>query len=104
MFEVPQSKADAPENRFEFTIDGEKHSVPLMRFLPGSVVELMAAAEDKESYIHLRAAQYAMFGPVGSPAGDAVRTLDAERFEALLEAYQEASGVTVGESSASADS
>lgn len=102
-FEVPKSKKDLPENRYEFTIDGETYSVPKLGFLSGEVVDLLAEAENKGG-IHDTAAQYAIFGPKGSAEGDAVRTLEREQLLALLEDYQAASRVTVGESPASTDS
>lgn len=102
-FVVPKSKASIKQNRFEFQIDGTKYDVPLLKYLAGDKIEQIAAAESKGG-IAAVAAAYGLFGERGTPAGDAVRHLDQEQLEALTSAYMDASGVSVGESSASTDS
>lgn len=102
-FEVPKSKKDLEENQFEFTIEGETYRVPTLGYVSGAVIEMMAVADEKGG-IYEEAANYAIFGPAGSPIGDAVRSLEREQLGALMEAYHEASKITTGESSASTDS
>lgn len=102
-FVVPKSKASIKQNRFDFQIGSKKFSVPLLKYIDGEKVDQMAEAEGKGGIAAIAAA-YGLFGDPGTPAGIAVRTLDQEQLEALTNAYMEASGVTVGESSASTDS
>src|SRR3712207_1116760 len=47
VFEVPASKSSVKKNRFEFKIGDKKYDVPLIRYLPGHVVEMLAEAEQK---------------------------------------------------------
>ena len=91
-FSVPASKRSVKQNRFEFTIDGKKFDIPLMKYLPLSAAE---AFENEEPVRGILAACD------GDAARDAVRQLDGEQLDALLTAWQEASEVKVGESSAS---
>lgn len=102
-FVVPKSKASIKQNQFEYQIGAKKFSVPLLKYLSGEKIEAIAAAEEKGGMAAVAAA-YGLFGEPGTPAGDAVRQLDQEQLEALTSAYMGASGVTVGESSASTDS
>ena len=102
-FVVPKSKASIKQNQFEFQIDGRKYSVPLMKFIPGAVIEEMAEAQAVGGAAAM-AAGFRLFGEKGTPAGDAVRTLDGEQLDALADAYMQASGITAGESSASTGS
>jgi hypothetical protein len=99
-FAVPPSKASHKQNRFEFTLPhrpGESFSIPKLKYLPIRIVSA-ASAEGADPIL-------AMLDAFGDErTADAVRDLDAEQLEALVEAWQAASGVTVGESSASSDS
>jgi hypothetical protein len=88
-YEVPKSKAGLKANRFEFKIDGKVYSVPLLKNLPidaaiklgeGGLANLVAAFGEHEAV---------------------VRTLDEEQLDALTDAWAKASGITLGESSAS---
>lgn len=102
-FTVPKSKASIAQNRFSFQIGAKKYSIPLLRYLSGEKIEVISAAEEKGGMAAVAAA-YGLFGESGTPAGDAVRQLDQEQLEALTSAYMDASGVSVGESSASTGS
>jgi hypothetical protein len=90
-FVVPKSKKSIKQNKFEFDIDGVTYSVPLIKFLPIGVVEKFG--DDGLTGI---------LSAFDGAAAKAVRTLDGEQFEALSNAWTEASGVDTGESSASA--
>lgn len=94
MFEVPQSKKSIRQNRWEFTIPGEDGTfdVPLMKF--ASIAAMEAFEAGKESTGLILAAD-------NERARDAIRSLDADQVTALLDAWSEASGVTVGESQGS---
>lgn len=99
-FEIPQSKAAASENQFSFRLPGDDrtYTVPLIRYLPVGLVERLS---DKGSTTDLSAVLDA-FGE--GDAAAAVRKLDAEQFDALMRAWAEASGVELGEPSASSSS
>ena len=94
VYQVPPSKASKDQNKFKFEIDGEKFEIVKLKFLPVGVVEKMADSEVPESVKML------LPFPEG-PVRDAVRTLDREQFQGLVEAYRDDSGISVGESSAS---
>lgn len=94
-FQVPASKRSHKQNRFEFKLDGKTHSIPLLKFLPvrsaeafekGSNVGGLIAAADSDA------------------TREAIRDLDSEQLEALVDAWQEASGVELGESEGSSES
>lgn len=100
-YEVPESKKSIRQNQFEFMVPGDDtvYAVPKAKFLPVGVIEKMSTrgAVSISDILDL-------FGDGGSPAAVAVRTLDSEQLQALTEAWQRDSGLTVGESSASTDS
>lgn len=102
-YQVPKSKASIKQNRFEFSIDGKTYSVPLLKYLSGNKIEEIAAAEDKGGMASI-VVSFSIFGDKGTPAGDAVRTLDQDQLGELNDAYMKASGISVGESEASTDS
>lgn len=99
-FEVPESKKSIKQNQFEFTLPGgkKKYSVPKAKFLPVGVIEKMSGNKGEVTIADI----ISMFGE--GAARDAVRTLDQEQLQALTNAWQKDSGLTVGESSASTDS
>ncbi len=92
MFDVPKSKKSIEQNRFQFTIEGESFSIPLLQYLPVKGAEAFEAGRNVEGILS---------GCDTDAAKDAVRGLDGDQFGALMEAWQAASDVTVGESSAS---
>ena len=95
MFEVPTSKKSAQENRFAFSHAGETFTIPLLKFAPVEAAEHFEAGR-------MVAGILACCG--NDAARDAVRSLDGDQFGSLLSAWQEASGVTTGESEASSGS
>lgn len=97
-FQVPKSKASIRQNRFEFQVEegGKTYDLPLMKYLPVRVIEAMNDTD--RSFGALLSA----FGD--GEAAEAVRDLDAEQLNALMEAWEEESGITAGESAASSKS
>lgn len=94
-FEVPASKRSIKQNQFEFTLEGKNFAIPLLKFAP------VEAAEAWEQGEGVRAVMLAAGNP---DAEEAIRGLAGDQFEALVNAWQEASGVEPGESQASTDS
>lgn len=111
VFQVPASKA-TDKDFYEFSVPSDVdekgkpriHKVPLLNFQPGSVVEALVRAADSGNALAVQASYYTLFGAAGTPAGDAVRTLDDGQIDALVDDYVEASKLSVGESAASTDS
>lgn len=93
-FSVPESKRSIKQNRFEFKVGTKSYSIPKLNYLP---VESMESFEG-DNPTPIRGLLAACDNDA---AKDALRKLDGEQIEALMNAWQEASGVTVGESSAS---
>lgn len=94
MFEVPAKKASKGQDRFKFAIPGfdGQFSVRKLKFLPvgtrdeiggggGPILEFFSEGSAKQR--------------------EAVRSLDEEQFNALVNAWQVDSGVSLGESEAS---
>lgn len=94
-FDVPASKKSIAQNRFEFTLDGVTHSIPLLKFAP---------VEAAEHFENGRNVAGILACCENDDARDAVRSLDGAQFGALMDAWGAASGVTPGESSASEES
>lgn len=99
-YSVPASKRSLAQNRFEFTLPGEKtkHSIPLAKYLSTGQIEEIAK-QDQVGLVEI----LGIFDEKDVPkkTRDAVRTLDQEQLEGLMQAWQQESGITVGESSAS---
>lgn len=94
-FDVPASKKSIKQNRFEFTLDGVTYSIPLLKFAP------VEAAEHFESGRNVAGILACC---ENDKARDVVRSLDGDQFGPLMTAWQEASGVSAGESVASEES
>jgi len=94
MFEVPASKASKGQDLFKFKIGGRTYSAKKAKYL--SVGQAEALENPASSTVVLD-----LFGEKGTPAGDAIRALNQEQFEALVDAYMADSKVTLGESEAS---
>lgn len=99
-FEVPKSKASLKQNRFEFNFPGEKktYSLPLIKFLPPWLALRFKEATDVDEQT------FRDLFDVIAPGEDLFAKFDdSEQFEAFMSAWGEASGVTLGESEASAE-
>lgn len=96
MFEVPAAKRSLKQNVFEFRIGTKTYSVPKFEYLPVGVLEIIesTAADAIGPFLDI-------FGAKDSPVGKAVRGLDKEQITALIKAWQDDSGITVGESEGS---
>lgn len=91
-FSVPQSKKSLNQNRFEFDHEGTTYSVPLMKFVPAGSMEAFEAGKETTGLI---------LAADNDKTRDLIRGLDADQIEALVGAWGEASGITVGESGGS---
>lgn len=98
-FSVPEPKSADNANRFEFTLPGDDQvwSVPLLKYLPLELAERLMVARGTRAFLPL-------FGDHRAALGKKVRTLSLDQIDALVKAWGDASGVTVGESGASSDS
>lgn len=98
-FQVPESKRSIRQNRFEFALpDGTEVSIPKAKYLTIGQIETLSTMGEEISLTN-------MLELFQEPAAaEAVRTLDAEQLQALMTAWQEDSGLTLGESSASEQS
>lgn len=94
-FEVPQSKRSVKQNRFEFTVDGKQYEIPLLKFAPVAAIEHFEAERVVTGLVMMCDDE---------ATKDAIRSFDGDQLDAFSNAYQEASGVSVGESGASASS
>jgi hypothetical protein len=93
-FKVPDSTRSVDQDMFEFDIAGKSYKIKRAKYLTIGEVE---ALEDPDSSTVV----IDMFGRKGTKQGDAVRALDDEQFQALVNAWKQDSGVGVGESEAS---
>ena len=94
---VPPSAASEPENRFEFTMpDGNTYDVPKLGYLrPELAMRIVTTSEIEGAQI-----LFSEFLPPGVFA----MFEDTKQLEGLVNAWKEASGVSLGESEASASS
>ncbi|ALY08861.1 tail assembly chaperone [Arthrobacter phage Galaxy] len=107
-FEVPASQASIKQNQFEFKIPGERkgRSLPKMEFLPLGIRNRMAqaakplqAAEEagrKPSDDELEAMGQVQLDLLERYSPGVTDALDETQLSALLVAWQEASGISVG--------
>ncbi|WNM65689.1 tail assembly chaperone [Arthrobacter phage Vulpecula] len=107
-FEVPASKASIKQNQFEFKIPGERkgRTLPKMEFLPLGIRNRMAqaakplqAAEEagrEPTNDELEAMGQVQLELLEKYSAGVTDALDEEQLSALLVAWQEASGVTLG--------
>lgn len=113
VYAVPPSKASIKQNRFEFTVPGSKkiYSVPKAQYVrPAFLARLRALAADvpdgqeppPEIAMELFNAQLEMFSHYVPGFTDLFD--DSEQIGELLVAWQAESSISLGESSASADS
>lgn len=96
-FQVPASKASIAQNRFTFKLPGKAkvYSMPKLQFVKPSLIEELDGG-DKMKIVRGLLDAYA------PGVYDAID--DATQLQALYEGWAAASGMQVGESSASTDS
>lgn len=98
VFEVPKSKASIKQNRFEFKLPGgaKVYSLPLAKYLKPALAMRMDKDQTEAMFL-----LFESYYP-GEQIFDKFE--DGEQFEAFINAWNEASGIDMGESSASSDS
>jgi hypothetical protein len=115
VFEVPASKASIDQNRFKFKLPGQKKtwSVPKLQFISSDLRLRMQEASiplkriideggqpAPEQTLEVQAIQRELFETY---APGLYKQLTDDQIPALMQAWQEASGISLGESSPSAD-
>jgi len=98
-FEVPASKRSIKQNQFQFKVPGDRktYSIPKAKYLSVGQVETLSLKGEEVAITDI----LEILGQ--GEAREAVRALDQEQLMALMEAWQEDSGLSVGESSASTE-
>lgn len=111
-FLVPGAKADKAENRFIFRIPGEKEdrSLPLLKHIKASYRRRLtevsrrlkdeSASEDAQALARLEA-EAIQFETIEDYCPGLTDAVSSDQLEAIITAWGEASGTSVGESSAS---
>ncbi|WNO28729.1 tail assembly chaperone [Microbacterium phage FlameThrower] len=91
-FKVPESKRSIRQNQFEFQVPGDRktYRIPKAKYLSIGQVEALASKGDEVQITDI----LEILGQ--GEAREAVRTLDQEQLMALMEAWQDDSGITVG--------
>lgn len=113
-FQVPASKASIKQNQFEFELPtGEKFTVPKMQYLNADIRQRMSriGADLKEvideggkpSPIQAAELQQVQRELLENYAPGVYSLVSDDQVQAIFAAWQEASNITPGESSASAD-
>lgn len=116
VFEVPASRASIKQNQFEFKVPGERktRALPLLKFVPVGyrdrlqrlaepIREAQAAGETPSNEV-LAAFGSFQIDLLEKYAPGITDLMDDEQLAALLKAWTEASGVSVGELPVSAGS
>lgn len=97
VFQVPESKRSLNQNQFEFQLPGDDtvYRIPKAKYLTSGEVEKLSNST-RVTFSDI----LTLFGK-DEAAATAIRELDTDQLEALMNAYTEASGMSLGESSAS---
>lgn len=110
VYQVPNSKASIRQNQFEFKMpDGKKYNVPLLQYIKPSLalefadVEVTVDADgNKVADMHDASVVVKLLFETYFPDLDLFAQFeDSEQFGAWMQAWTDASGVTLGESEAS---
>lgn len=111
--ELPASKASIKQNQFQFKVPGDRKtwSIPLMQHIPIGWRERFAAAAepirtatmagDQVKPEHLMELGEVQVELLNKYAPGVLDVLDSEQLAALLKAWEAASKISMGESSAS---
>ncbi|WP_425836946.1 hypothetical protein [Microbacterium sp. PA5] len=113
-FKVPESKASIDQNKWTFDLPtGESFTVPKMQYLNADIRERMTQigvelktvidAGDKPSPEQTAALSAIQRELLETYAPGVYKLVSDDQVQAIFEGWQEASSITVGESSASAD-
>lgn len=111
-FLVPGAKSEKAENRFVFRVPGEKEdrSLPLLRHIKASYRRRLSDVSRRLKDEHLSEdalvaarleAEAIQFEIVEDACPGLTDAVTSDQLEAIIEAWGEASGTSVGESSAS---
>lgn len=115
VFQVPTSKASIDQNQFKFQLPGSRktYTLPKMQYISSDLRERMQSAgtrlktvidaggtPDPESAAEMGKIQRELFEKYAPGLYELVTD---DQIEAIQEAWQEASGISLGESSPSAD-
>lgn len=97
VFEVPESKRSLDQNVFKFTFPGDRavYKIPKLQYLRPSLIEQIEGGS-KVAAVRAVTNEYA--------PGLFERFEDSEQLAAFYEAWAKASGISLGESSGSAES
>lgn len=93
VYEVPASKRSVKQDVFEYKVGEKSFKVVSAKFLNGFQLESVTSFD--------LPAIFNIFGAKGTPAGDAVRSLETDQIADLVTAWTEASDLKPGESAAS---
>lgn len=103
VFEVPESEADKPENRYRFKIGETEFDIPKLSHVTGEHLDII----NRDVYTDTEADQVVcefLVALVGDEHAEKIRKLDRKQLDALATAYRKASGIDEGESAASSSS
>lgn len=107
VYEVPESKRSIDQDKFEFKVPGDrrKYKIPKVKYLPlDAIKKLEAAARGGEAAKDVTLDDIVNLFGSDAAVQKAIGTLDTSQLQALTIAWQQDSGVSVGESSASSSS
>lgn len=97
VYKVPASKKSIGQNMFEFELpDGTVHQIPKAKYLSAGEIEQLAQSSDDLKITDI----LDLLGQTEASAA-AVRQLDIEQLMGLMTAWQQDSGLSMGEFSAS---
>ena len=99
VFQVPESKRSIDQNKFEFTVPGDEkvYRVPKAKYLTLGKMDVLSGKAEEVTIADI-------IDLFGEDNAEAIRTLDKDQMEALTNAWQQDSGIEMGESSASSSS
>jgi hypothetical protein len=94
VYKVPESKKSIGQNQFEFELpDGMVVAIPKAKFLTAGQIEQLATSKEDLKVTDI----LDLLGQTDD-AKAAVRQLDIEQLMGLMQAWQEDSGIALGES------
>lgn len=99
VFEVPVEKRSKDQQLFKFSIEGVEYSVTRFDLLPTSFLEAVAELDERKV---LKALRLALAGN-DEKLANTLGALPVSSITALVTAWQKESGVSLGESLASAN-
>jgi len=96
-YKIPDWKKSIDQNKYDIeTPEGVVYQLPKAEYLTGRQADALAAADDTEGGI------YAVLDDLADGLGTALRDVPLVYVKELVEDWQNESGITLGESEASA--